>query len=71
MPVIHFNCSVIHMQCQVCVMVVMVVMDILTMHHHVLQFIGTLCHGYRSECRHQLPEQDRQKNQGAKSAEHG
>jgi hypothetical protein len=68
MEVIHFNCSVIHMQCQVCVMVVM---DVLSVHHHVLQFIGALRHGYRAECRHQLPEEDRQKSQGAKSAEHG
>jgi hypothetical protein len=29
-----------------------------------------LRHDYRSKCRHQLPEKDRQKNQGAKSAEH-
>jgi hypothetical protein len=33
MRVIHFNCSGIHMKCQVSVMVVM---DILTVHHHVL-----------------------------------
>jgi hypothetical protein len=55
------------MECLVCVVVVR---NVLTVHHHVLQFLGTLRHDYRSKCRHQLPENYRQKNQGAKSAEH-
>lgn len=68
MPVLGAKGIVVQMRCQVCVMVVL---DILTMHHQVRHFIGALCHPDRSACRHQLPEQDRQKNQGAKSAVHG
>jgi hypothetical protein len=68
MQVIGFNGSAIQMDGQVGVVVVT---DILTVHHQVLQFIGAWCQSYGSKCRHHLPEEDRQKNQGAKSAEHG
>lgn len=68
MQVMDFHGSVVQMECQVGVMVVM---DILTVHHQVLQLISALCYAYCYEYRHQLPEKDRQKKQGAKSAEHG
>jgi hypothetical protein len=67
MQVIGFNGSAIQMEGQVGVVVVT---DILTVHHQVLQFIGAWRQSRGSKCRHHLPEEYRQKNQGAKSVEH-
>jgi hypothetical protein len=52
MQVVYFNCSAVHVQCQVCVMVVM---HILPVQDHVLQVIGTLGHNHPSACCHRLP----------------
>jgi hypothetical protein len=68
MQVLDFHGIAVQMQRQVCMVVVM---DILRVHHHVLEFMGTLCHRDRSKGRHGLPQKHRQKNKGTKSAAHG
>lgn len=65
MHMLYSTFIVFHVQCHVCVMVVI---DVLAMHHHVFKLFDLLCHRHRTEYGHRLPQEDRQKDKGAKAA---
>jgi hypothetical protein len=67
MQMVDFNSRFVEVQRLVCVVVVM---DILAVHHQVLKLKCRLCQRHRSECRHGLPQEDGEQNKGAQVTGH-